>query len=106
METLERIQVKPGIIETIDELGENAAFGEETSNFDNRVCWLTAARVLVRVCDMSEDHLPPAKSPEAWAWGFNDPSDGVETIWLGFPTKQAAIDSAFDYRREELQDPD
>lgn len=50
---------------------------------------------------------PPARAPETWAWGFDNSereSGEIETIYLGFKDKQAAIDDAFEYRQSMLED--
>ena len=52
---------------------------------------------------------PPEKAPVAWAWAFigkTGRGGEIETVFLGFPTKQDALDDAFDYRRGMLQDID
>lgn len=50
---------------------------------------------------------PPPKSPVTWAWCFTNSEDekgDIETIYLGFPSKQSAIDDAFAYRQSMMED--
>ena len=50
---------------------------------------------------------PPPKSPVTWAWAFTNSEDKegeIETIFLGFATKGAAMDDALVYRYSMLED--
>lgn len=48
---------------------------------------------------------PAPRNPPTWAWGFTDEKTGeIEVIWLGFTSKDAAVQDAWDYRRSMLED--
>lgn len=50
---------------------------------------------------------PPPRNPDTWAWGFTNEEDKegeIDTIFLGFATKQAAMDDAWEYRESMLED--
>ena len=50
---------------------------------------------------------PPPKDPDTWAWAFTNSEDKtgeIECIYLGFATKDAAMDDAYDYRRDMMED--